>query len=146
MIAGSMTLVAKIRSEDSFFFFIPCNLLCLHKKKGQQPTPLPLSQLIGLCSGICRDALGDAGRRIGKHVLRILGVYEDALERFLIDLRAVRVLVAALHEVVTGVLKLLLLLLKLLQLKNRKLNQLNNFTVILIRYRKGCSAKSGLFI
>ena len=41
---------------------------------------------------------------------------------------------------------LLLLLLKLLQLKNRKLNQLNNFTVILIRYRKGCSAKSGLFI
>ena len=35
---------------------------------------------------------------------------------------------------------LLLLLLKLLQLKNRKLNQLNNFTVILIRYRKGHSA------
>ena len=131
-----MTLVAKIRSEDSFFFFIPCNLLCLHKKKGQQPTPLPLSQLIGLCSGICRDALGDAGRRIGKHVLRILGVYEDALERFLIDLRAVRVLVAALHEVVTGVLKLLLLLLKLLQLKNQKLNQLNNFTVILIDIKK----------
>ena len=43
-------------------------------------------------------------------------------------------------------LQLKLLQLKLLRLKNQKLNRLNNFTVILIRYRKGCSAKSGLFI